>query len=324
MIFLIGIVNSIYAADSCKTTGHVEREFCGNGHCESQYPICESSKNCRNDCGSSSPPCVPDTCTNCAQVRAGVDLDQDSIPDLLEQRLAYKFFPDVELQGWGDDVKESYLFNGFSTPYTVKPVKGGICDENFECLELRLSITFFNDAGDIAGAGSHKGDAETYMIIVQRNTPWSQAKTQLASWKMIRDFTSAHWKQGSWDSSRMKIYSPAKASRVRIYSSERKHALYHSRSACNSGAYWFDDCPNNNAYNLRDYYGSKLQNVGSRTNHNRMDVSIASLNKCGSYHVWNGGNFDGERFWKYFSWPVNWKLNSGGGGGVHKPPKHLN
>ena len=306
-IFL-GLNNSAYSINHiCDENSHFESELCGNGTCN--HEICETSHNCSKDCGlPSPPPCIPDTCNNCAQPLDNVDLDQDSIPDLLEHQLVYKFFPDVELQGWKDDVKESYFFNKFSTPYTVSPIKGGGCDEDFECLELKISITFFNDTGDIVGIGDHRGDAEMYMVILQRDSFWSQAKSQPDSWKMVRDFTSAHWKQNPFDSSRMKTYSPAKSKRVRIYSSERKHGLYHSRSACNKGAFWSDDCPNTNAYNLRNYLGGHLQNIGSRNNHSRMDTTISSLNKCGSYDIWNGGNFDGDPFLAYFRWSVNWKL----------------
>ena len=305
IFFLLGLSNSACATHhSCEETTHFEPEFRSNGSCDHRYLVCEKPENCGLDC-------TPDSCTNCTQSQSGSDLDQDSIPDLLEHQLAYKFFPDIELQSLKDDVKESYFFNDFTTPYTVNPIQQGTCDEQFECLELKVSITFFNDTGAIFGLGSHNGDAEMYMAVLQRNTPWNQARSQSNSWTMIRDFTSAHWKQSFWDSSKMKIYSPPKESRVRVYSSERKHALYHSRAECNKGAYWFDDCPNKDAYNLRGYLESNLQNVGSEKNHQNMDTTISSpSNECTTYDVWSDENFDGELFREYFSWPVNWRLSS--------------
>lgn len=182
-------------------------DICGNGICATNAIPPENATNCPDDCGGGPPPtCTADTCSDCQRPWSG-DKDLDGIPDPLEFDLAHKFFPRVLLQHAGVDRDESYLFRGFATPYTMRPFFTGtnaLCDELWECLEIRYGITFFNDRGDIpGGAFSHLGDSEMYAAVLRRTTAQGPAMSSPDPWVMIRDFTSAHW--GEWLSDSSKV-----------------------------------------------------------------------------------------------------------------------
>ncbi|NJL26830.1 MAG: hypothetical protein HC897_02585 [Thermoanaerobaculia bacterium] len=71
-----------------------------------------------------------------------------------------------------------------------------------ECIEIRYGIAYREDYG-YYGQAAHFGDSELYAVLLQRTAPWSTASTNLASWQMIRDFTSAHWGHGLGDYSQV-------------------------------------------------------------------------------------------------------------------------
>lgn len=165
--------------------------YCGDGVCESP----ENSSSCPGDCPAPQPPsCTSGTCANC--FRPGTeDSEPDGLPDQLEYDLAYHFFPALRLQ-WADkDLLQSYACVNPSLPYRARPVRGGICDEDRECIEIRYGIAYRRDVG----LGGHLGDSEVYAVLLQRNAPWSTASTNVWNWQMIRDFTSAHWGTGLGD-----------------------------------------------------------------------------------------------------------------------------
>ena len=203
-------------------------EICGNGICNPNGFPSENYQTCPADCGGNTNPCQTDSCTTCTRPSVGTDLDLDGVPDRLEFDLAHKFFPRVLLQWAGVDRDESYLFEGFAIPYTLRPlpaVAGGPCDELRECVEIRYGIAFFEDHGDIGGAYSHLGDSEMVAAVLRRTASWIEAQNNQNDWQMIRDFTSAHWGESLSESSRIGVYGfcPAECS-----------TMYGDPTACNA------------------------------------------------------------------------------------------
>lgn len=203
-------------------------EICGNGICNPNGFPSENYQTCPADCGGSTPnPCTTDSCTDCARPLIGANKDIDNVPDRLEHDLAHKFFPRVLLQHADVDRDESYLFEGFAIPYSVHSVLGSgpVCNEFFECLEIRYGIAFFEDHGDVGGAYSHLGDSEMYAAVVRRTTSWIEAQNNPSQWQMIRDFTSAHWGESWSESSKTGAYGfcPAECS-----------TMYSDPTACNA------------------------------------------------------------------------------------------
>jgi hypothetical protein len=167
-----------------------------NSTCYSRYYDCDSScpaPVAADACASTY--CQTDVCTSCSQPAVGVDADSDGVPDRLEYDLAHKFFPRIWLQGFWDDLFNSYLFRGWAIPYTVQPLSPqSICNESMECLEIRFGLAYTEDTGDtIFGISSHPGDSEFYAVLVQRTASWSLASGYSGYWQIIRDFTAAHW-----------------------------------------------------------------------------------------------------------------------------------
>ncbi len=187
---------------------------CGDGLCDGNAFPPENITRCPSDCGGGGDPtgCVTDTCSNasCGSPAYLSDLDGDLVLDKLEFDLAHRFFPHILLQ-WNDvDRDESYLFQQRAIPYTLRPYDdpiSNLCDEPRECLEIRWGIAFFEDHGDAFGYSSHRGDSEMYAGLLRRTTPWSYAQYSAGDWRLIRDFTTAHWGTGtSSDSSRVGAY----------------------------------------------------------------------------------------------------------------------
>ena len=121
------------------------------------------------------------------------------MPDDFEHDLAYWFFPAVRLQYFDHDLSQSYYYANPGVPYTVRPVRFSVCDEDKECMEIRYALAYRRDFGDSIFGTSHLGDSEFYAAIVQRTAPWSTAAGSMSSWQMIRDFTSAHWGENIFD-----------------------------------------------------------------------------------------------------------------------------
>lgn len=94
-----------------------------------------------------------------------------------------------------------------------------------------------------------------------------------------------------------------------LFCAEGKHALYHSDDECDGGGWlWTDDCPSN-AYDLRDWKGNRLQNVGNANSHAAFDTKIQSPGYCGLYDVWGGAQFgDATSYLQHFTVPLHWAL----------------
>ena len=187
---------------SCMTTSCGVMLVCDE--CEEQYQWC------LDGCEPTSPPpppaCTRDVCTGCARPAAGIDADVDGVPDDFEHDLAYWFFPAVRLQYFDHDLSQSYYYANPGVPYTVRPVRFSVCDEDKECMEIRYALAYRRDFGDSIFGTSHLGDSEFYAAIVQRTAPWSTAAGSMSSWQMIRDFTSAHWGENIFDFSVVGAY----------------------------------------------------------------------------------------------------------------------
>jgi len=121
------------------------------------------------------------------------------------------------------------------SPHTVEllPIQG-MCDEAAECLEIRYGIAYAYDHGDGCdlGFGDHVGDSEFFAVLVKRDTSWPDARLTLSAWKMIRDFTAAHW-NALGDSSKVGAYSSCPTS---CYSLSKTECQARP-SQCNSGGY---------------------------------------------------------------------------------------
>jgi hypothetical protein len=95
-----------------------------------------------------------------------------------------------------------------------------------------------------------------------------------------------------------------------LFSSERKHGIYHSDSECDSGAWSADECPSN-AYDMRNYEAGRLQNVGSVNNHAAFDPDMQAPDGCGLYQFWTASTFgDSTPYKQHFTTPMNWNLPS--------------
>jgi hypothetical protein len=104
-----------------------------------------------------------------------------------------------------------------------------------------------------------------------------------------------------------------------LFSSERKHGLYHSDSECDSGAWSADECPSN-AYDLRWYKDGKLQNVGSSGNHGAFDTVMQAPDMCGLYQFWDDPQFgESTPYKQHFTTAMNWNLPAASEGGTPVP-----
>ena len=217
-----GIGNGVW--NGCRGTGCLvcQEKLVGYDCYFQNHPRCTRNTTCAGQfysCDSACPPpteadrCLPtggcqsDTCGTCTRPAMPLDQDLDGVPDTLEHDLAHNWFPAIMLQGFEDDLEESYFYQGLAMPYVVQPLAPrSICDEPYECLEVRYVLAYQEDTGDtIFGIFGHAGDSEFYGALLQRTTSWDQAKNNPAAWQMIRDFTAAHWGT-SGDTSRYAAY----------------------------------------------------------------------------------------------------------------------
>lgn len=273
------------------------------------------------------PGCALDTCGTCIRPGETLDFDADHLPDATEHDLAHLFFPAILVQAFDDDLEESYLFQNRAIPYTARPLTptaGTLCDEAFECLEIRYGIAFFEDTGDLNGLiPGHPGDSEMYAVLLRRTGPWPAAGGDPGAWRMIRDFTAAHLGEVylwliKFDSSDFGIYGgciPGEdddcysteplGGHTTIYASEGKHGLYHTDRACDRGALTADDCPCNR-YDLREFKEELLQNVGNPGSPSA-DAWIQHPDECALYDVWGGEEFgDSSDYAGHFSLYLDW------------------
>lgn len=255
------------------------------------------------------------------------DLDNDGIPDALEQGLAEKFFPNLWARWEKSDRQKFYpyldSYDG-TLPFSVTPYLAGVsiqepelndsqtdlryCGGLFQCLEIRYGLAYSHDCGDdprneCSGINNHLGDSEFYAILVAREgydqswgTPWELAKEDVGAWRQVLSYTAAHWGT-STDSSKCHYYMSPRTTPATLFVAEGKHATYHSVRDCDKGGFYGSDyCVDerHGGKNLRnDLNPGELQNIGNSSEHFLYDTNILQPKdlKQDTYELWSGSKF---------------------------------
>lgn len=267
---------------------------------------------------------------------AATDGDMDGIPDTLELALAQRFFPTLNLHcgsfeglAYGDR-RQLYghavagytnSSNGkipfFARPYS--PGNGSDCAEPYQCIEIRYGMAWNWDLGDDAAGGAHRGDSETYGIIVARKdtegslwgVSWSVAQNDVNQWRLMREFMSAHWRSPGDSSSFRRHGRFGATTHQRVWCAEGKHAMYPTQSACNNGGYAdADDCSDNRCDIRADVY-LDVQNIGEPTVPLNRYIPNPATSKTsapsGTYDVWGGLKFgDATDYKSHLLRPLAW------------------
>lgn len=273
---------------------------------------------------------------------AAQDGDFDGLPDSLELSLAQYFFPILNLHcgtyegmTYGDR-RQLYglTVSGYSNsangriPFVAHPYSPGDgwnCTEGNQCIEIRYGIAWNWDLGDDTFGGAHRGDSETYAILVARKdtdgadwgVDWSVAQNDPGQWRLIKEFMSAHWTE-DWgvDSSSYRSHGNyGTSSYQRVWAAEGKHAMYPTQSACNNGgAADADDCGDNRCDIVTEVF-QKVQNIGeSYAPLNRYipaPGSSKSSPPSGSYDMWSYQPFGtATAYREHMERPLDWCPNT--------------
>lgn len=273
--------------------------------------------------------------TPLAAVPSG-DGDLDGIPDWLELALAQRFFPTLNLhcgtfegmakadrrQLYGHDVPGYVNSANGKIPFVAHPYSPGNgtdCAEAFQCIEIRYGIAWNWDLGDDFWGGAHRGDSETYAILVARKdtdgsdwgVSWDVARLDAYQWRLMKEFMSAHWGSAG-DSSSFRSHGNSGSTLYhRVWCAEGKHAMYPTQSACNGGGYAnADDCSDNRCDIPDDVY-TDVQNVGElAVPLDRYIPSPASSkyqSPSGTYDVWGTQKFGTATAYKdHLTRGLNW------------------
>ncbi len=266
---------------------------------------------------------------------AAQDGDGDGVPDSLELSLAQHFFPILNLhcgtyegmayadrrQLYGLPVSGYTNSSNGRIPFVVHPYNpgNGNCAEAYQCLEIRYGIAWNWDLGDDTFGGSHRGDSETYALLVARRdtdgfdwgVSWSVAQNDVTQWRLMKEFMSAHW-GGTGDSSSYRSHGNlGTTSYQRVWCSEGKHGMYPTQSACNNGGYAdADDCSDNRCDIVTEVF-QKVQNAGEPSAwlnpYIVYPASSKSLAPSGSYNVWSGSSFGSSTNYRAnLTAPLSW------------------
>jgi hypothetical protein len=247
------------------------------------------------------------------------DSDGDGLPDSLELALAQEFFPVLNLhcgtyeglaygdrrQLYGLTVPGYTNSSNGKIPFVAHPYNpgGGNCPEAYQCIEIRYGIAWNWDLGDDTFGGSHRGDSETYAVLVARKDTdgsdwgvgWTQAQNDPTQWRLMKEFMSAHWTE-SFDYSSFRSHGNYGTTAVqRVWCAEGKHAMYPTQSACNSGNVGnIDDCSDNRCDISAEVF-LKVQNAGEETAPMNPVIPFPASSKTqspsGTYDVWSGSAF---------------------------------
>jgi len=264
------------------------------------------------------------------------DLDFDGVPDSLELALAQKFFPVLNLHcntyeglAFGDR-RQLYglTVSGYSNssngriPFVAHPYNPGTgidCPEPFQCLEIRYGIAWNWDLGDDTFGGAHRGDSETYAILVARKdtdgtewgTSWGAAQNDANPWRLIKEFMSAHWTDTGDSSSFRSHGNNGTTVLQRVWCAEGKHAMYPSQNACNNGGFAdADDCGDNRCDIVTEVF-LKVQNAGEPNAWLNPFIpypgSAKTVSPSGSYNVWGGATFGSATDYRsHLTRPLAW------------------
>lgn len=269
-------------------------------------------------------------------VYRSVDDDGDLLPDALELNLARWFFPVLNLHCYKyeglpyGDRRQLYGLTvpGYTNssngriPFVAHPYNpgNGNCAELFQCLEIRYGIAWNWDLGDDTFGGSHRGDSETYAILVARKdtdggsdwgVSWGEAQDDPSKWLLIKEFMSAHW-GATGDSSSFRSHGNwGNPNYQRVWCAEGKHAMYPTQNACNNGGFAdIDDCSDNRCDIVNEVY-LKVQNVGEPNAPINPYIPYPGASKTtppsGSYNVWGGTKFgDATDYRSHLTRFLNW------------------
>lgn len=197
---------------------------------------------------------------------------------------AWVMIRDFTAAHWGEHLAESSKVGIYS--YCPEPC-GNLANNALACAissACRPSGTCTGASSSTCGAGHDQSSC-----LPQNGCTWTPGCAQRFAWSCYER-------------------SPRSTHAV-IYSSEGKHALYHTEGECDGGGVLnADDCPNNK-YNLRDYKVGKLQNVGNADAHGAFDTSMQHPSRCGLYNVWVDRPFGGATsYFAHFTAALNWAL----------------
>lgn len=263
------------------------------------------------------------------------DGDQDGLPDSLELALAQHFFPILNLhcntyeglaagdrrQLYGLSVPGYTNSSNGRIPFVARPYKpgNGNCAETNQCIEIRYGIAWNWDLGDDAFGQSHRGDSETYAILVARKdtdgadwgVSWQVAQNNVNQWRLIKEFMSAHW-GATGDSSSYRSHGNFGASSYqRVWCAEGKHAMYPSQNACNNGGPAdVDDCGDNRCDIVTEVF-LKTQNIGEPSLPLDPYIPYPGASKTtppsGTYNVWSGAPFaDSTDYRSHLTRALSW------------------
>lgn len=267
---------------------------------------------------------------------AATDGDLDGIPDTLELALAQRFFPTLNLHcgsyeglAYGD---RRQLYGHYVSGYTnssngkiafvahpYSPGTGYDCAEPFQCIEIRYGIAWNWDLGDDFARDAHRGDSETYAILLARKdtdgsqwgVSWDVAKNDATQWRLMKEFMSAHWKAPGDSSSFRKHGNYGATTYQKVWCAEGKHAMYPTQSACNNGGTLdADDCSDNRCDIRSDVYVD-VQNIGELSvplnRYIPYPGSTKTTSPSGTYDVWGGLKFgDATDYKSHLTRSLSW------------------
>lgn len=227
------------------------------------------------------------------------DEDGDGVLDSCEYEIAYAFRPYLTL-----------AYNDFDT--RREEYWAGKKGDNAYAVQIFYALSYYNDGGDpeTMGSYSHQGDSEWIVLQVSYHG---------GKWRVDRAKLSAHW--GAWTNSTETVsYGDLQypdgvyRGRLRSWAARNKHANYKSLSACDSGAWWADNCDTNWSSITNPYYAVEI---------------LADANLGNSWHTDQGGfkncvlSREGQPWgrWECYWLPnyhfFGWQDPSSGGAGVY-------
>jgi hypothetical protein len=220
------------------------------------------------------------TLTGCTtNLTADQDRDQDRVLDTCEYELANAFRPRLAFDTDDDNTdREPY--------WTVArhPTQQG-------WMRIFYLPAYREDGGTPNGGFyAHQGDSEFIIIDVEH--------LGSAKWALRYATLSAHWQKPTDDTATYGYdvleFPETYRGRPRVWVAEDKHANYRSKSVCDSGAWYADNCNNG-----RDV-GETLEILQSANIGNSYNIGQRLLDRVtsrrgfpGVEYLWTGSNFRG-------------------------------
>jgi hypothetical protein len=223
------------------------------------------------------------------------DADADGVLDLCEFEVANTFRPYMAYatNDSGTGREEYWAVKRGDTQYSV---------------QVFYAQSYYDDGGDpeTGGYTRHQGDSEWIVMQVSYHG---------GKWRVDRAKLSAHW--GAVTNSTETVgYGDLSypdgtyRGRPLVWSARNKHANYKSRSACNSGAWWQDDCSSNTYNTWSPFYALEIL-----SNANLGNVWSQTLNCVLSRKGLPGGRY--ECYWQPQYKFYGWQIPTDGGAGPY-------